>query len=498
MRNLVLTGFMGTGKTRIGRILAENLSMPFVDMDRTLEQRLGKTVSQIFKDYGETFFREMERQVCFELSRKSGQIIATGGGALLPKANRQLFSKDSIFCLEAPFEILSERLSRNNKRPLAANAYELWIERQHTYKNIFHHVASWKDPAEVVAAKIQRLFGLDLIFQRPDEAFYPIEIRSGAIAELPRFIDWLSLKEARKIIILTNPEIAQLYENAIAAYDMILIPEGESNKNLQVVQSIYDQLLAKEVGRNDVLVAVGGGVVGDITGFVAATYMRGLTYIQVPTSLLAMVDSSVGGKTGVDLPQGKNLIGAFKEPVGVLIDPDCLKTLPEAEMRCGLAEIVKHAIIGDPDLFAYLESGGRDMELLIRRSLAVKNKIVREDPTEQHRRMLLNLGHTFGHAIELLSNYAIRHGEAVSIGLVQACEYAAEQRLCRIELSRRVRALLMQLGLPVDLPNFISQTHMWNAMKHDKKRQAQSLRLILPYDLGDVRVFNKSLALTNP
>ncbi|MEI6806909.1 MAG: shikimate kinase, partial [Myxococcaceae bacterium] len=167
LRNLVITGFMGTGKSRIGRILAENMGMSFIDMDRTMEQRQGKTVSEIFADYGEPFFRELERQLCFELFQKSGQIIATGGGALIPRANRQLFSKDSVFCLRAPYEVLAERLSRNTKRPLAKNAKELWAERNYYYQKFFHQIDSWKEPPEKIAARIQRLFELDAQFEPP-------------------------------------------------------------------------------------------------------------------------------------------------------------------------------------------------------------------------------------------------------------------------------------------------------------------------------------------
>lgn len=482
MRNLVLTGFMGTGKSRVGRILAENLKMPFVDMDRTIEQRQGKTIAQIFVDYGEPFFRELEKQLCFELSQKSGQIIATGGGALIPSGNRQLFSKDSIFCLTAPLDILAERLSRNPRRPLAANAKELWLERKPAYEKIFHQIESWKDAPEQIATRIQRLFELDARFGSPDGEFYPIIIQKNIFEQLPDFLDWLGVKKA---VVVSNAEIAKLYSGNL---DMIIIPAGESHKNLETVQKIYTQLLEKDITRQDTLVALGGGVVGDITGFVAATYLRGISYVQVPTSLLAMVDSSVGGKTGVDLPQGKNLVGAFKQPLGVLIDPELLKTLPEAELKSGLAEVVKHAIIADPELFEYLESGQLDSEFLIRRALQVKTKIVQEDPEEENQRLLLNLGHTFGHAIELLSNYQIRHGEAVAIGLVQAAEFACTQKFCKESLVSRIRNLLIKLGLPTELPN-ITQEALWGAMRHDKKRQGAQLPLIMPYELGDIRVF---------
>lgn len=484
-KNIVLAGFMGTGKSRIGRILAENLKMPFVDMDRAIEDRQGKSVQQIFSDYGEAFFRELEHQLALELSKKSAMVIATGGGALIPKANRELFAKDSIFCLRAPFEVIQERLSRNQKRPLTANAKQLWLERQPIYQKIFHQVDSFKDSPEQIAARIQRLFELDKCFERPEEDFYPIVIQPGVFQKLPEFLEWLSLS-GKRIGVVTNPELARLY--APPECDLFLVPEGESHKTLQTVEQLYHQLLAKNYTRHDILVALGGGVIGDITGFVAATYWRGMNYIQIPTSLLAMVDSSVGGKTAVDLPEGKNLIGAFKNPRGVLIDPQFLKTLPMRELRCGLAEVVKHAVIGDPELFEYVEQGELDFEHIIQRAVAVKVKIVREDPYEQDKRMCLNFGHTFGHAVELLSNYRIPHGEAVAIGMVQAAEYALQQEFCAPKLVTRLRGLLLKLGLPVELPEGISKKMLWEAMWHDKKRLDNKLRLVLARDLGDVRV----------
>ncbi len=484
---MILTGFMGTGKSRIGRILADKLGMPYVDMDRLIEERQAMPITDIFKQYGEAFFRELEKQLCHELSQGSGQIISTGGGGLIPKENRAYFAKDSIFCLRAPFEVIAERLSRNSKRPLAANAHQLWLDRQPVYDKIFHQIASHGQPAEIIADRIAHLFKLDDSFPKPPEDFYPIHIASGSLARFSEFIDWLGLSESR-IAVISNPRIAKLYP---LVEDPILIPEGEQFKTLDTVREVYTQLLDRNFTRHDTIVALGGGVVGDIAGFVAATYFRGMDFVQVPTTLLAMVDSSVGGKTGVDLPEGKNLVGAFKNPRGVLIDPDLLKTLPERELRCGMAEIVKHAIIGDPELFEMLEKDTQPrFDSLIRRPIEVKIKIVREDPYEQSKRMWLNLGHTFGHAIELLSNFQIPHGEAVSIGLIQAAEYALQNEKCEPALVTRIRSLLSRIGLPTELPDNISKQAMWEAMRHDKKRQGNTLKLVLPRALGDVRVIS--------
>ncbi|MGQ9786561.1 MAG: 3-dehydroquinate synthase, partial [Anaerolineae bacterium] len=219
-----------------------------------------------------------------------------------------------------------------------------------------------------------------------------------------------------------------------------------------------------------------------------ATYMRGVALAQLPTTLLAMVDSSVGGKTGVDLPLGKNLVGAFKQPVVVLIDPRVLKTLPEAELHAGMAEVIKAGIIGDPELFEYLERGViDDMAWLIRRAVAVKIAVVEADPYERGRRAVLNLGHTFGHALELLSEYSMRHGEAVAIGMALSARLAVRLGLCQMETARRIITTLQRLGLPTAIPAYAAET-VWEAMTRDKKKQGNRLRFVLPYAIGRVEI----------
>ena len=214
------------------------------------------------------------------------------------------------------------------------------------------------------------------------------------------------------------------------------MPEGEQYKTLETVSDLYTQFLAARLDRRSTVVALGGGVVGDLAGFAAATYLRGVHFVQVPASLLAMVDASVGGKTGVDLPQGKNLVGAFKQPDLVVIDPDVISTLPTAEFRSGLAEIVKHGVIDAPDLFSRLEDEGpTSMSHMIVEAVRVKVRIVEEDPFERGRRAILNLGHTFGHALELVSNFSVRHGEGVALGMVAAAAMAHLSRSLRPEPS---------------------------------------------------------------
>jgi 3-dehydroquinate synthetase len=229
--------------------------------------------------------------------------------------------------------------------------------------------------------------------------------------------------------------------------------------------------------------------IGDMAGFAAATYMRGLPLVQVPTTLLAMVDSSVGGKTGVDLPAGKNLVGAFKQPSLVVIDPTLLATLPAADFRAGLAEVVKAAVIGSPQLFKKLETGQLDPAWLIREAVAVKVAVVQADPYEQGQRAVLNLGHTFAHAFEALSDYRLRHGEAVAMGMGAAARLAVDLGRCAPGIARRIVALLDHLGLPTAIPGYDPEA-VWTAMTSDKKKQGSQVRFVLPLDIGQVDVFD--------
>ncbi len=272
-------------------------------------------------------------------------------------------------------------------------------------------------------------------------------------------------------------------------------PPGEQSKKMATVEKLYHEAIRQDMGRDAVVFALGGGVPGDTVGFFAATYLRGIPFVQVPTSLLAMVDSSVGGKVGIDLPEGKNLVGAFYQPHLVLADLSVLQTLPEAERRCGLAEIVKTAVLFDPDLFHVLEkeadrgipSMNPDVyEDMIARCCEWKASIVREDEKESGKRAILNYGHTFAHAIEVLSGYSTySHGEAVAIGMTMAADFAADAGLCDAEMPARQEELLERLGLPTrcELPQASSQ-EVINVMYRDKKVRSSRLRLVLPTGVG--------------
>jgi len=319
---------------------------------------------------------------------------------------------------------------------------------------------------------------------------------------------WMSrLKLGKKVLLVSNPVIFKKYgERAIAALKLVgyevsscTLPAGERYKTLKSLQKIYDIALEHRLERSSTIVALGGGVIGDMAGFAAATWLRGINVVQVPTSLLAMVDSSVGGKTGVNHPQGKNLIGAFHQPRFVLIDPSVLKTLPPREFRAGMAEVIKYGIIWDAELFAKLEDTKRldqmryvDEELLqiiLSRSCQAKAAVVSKDEKEAGLRAILNYGHTIGHAVESLTGYKlVNHGEAVAIGMVAAGQIAVQLRMWKSADAERQDALIQKAGLPTKLPNVLDIEGILDTLQTDKKVEAGKVRFVIPTQIGAVTV----------
>jgi len=263
------------------------------------------------------------------------------------------------------------------------------------------------------------------------------------------------------------------------------VPAGEESKTLDMVGVLYEQLVQGGLERSGVIVALGGGVVGDLSGFVAATYLRGVPWVNCATTLLAMVDASIGGKTGIDLPSGKNLVGAFHPPLLTIGDLTVLRTLPEREFQSGLAEVIKAGIIGDVELFEMIESGSTVVQDIIRRSIQVKVDVVREDPYERGRRAALNFGHTIGHGIEAASQFSLRHGEAIGIGLIAEAKIAEWMGLAQSGLSDRIEAVIDRVGLPTRFANLETATIV-QLMRSDKKKQLGRLKFALPRAIGEV------------
>lgn len=324
---------------------------------------------------------------------------------------------------------------------------------------------------------------------------YPVYIEVGGLGRLDRLVaDHLS---ARRVVMIADAEVYQLYRSgqlgaAVWKGETLTFPTGEHSKSRDTWARLSDSLLERACGRDSGLVALGGGVTGDLVGFVAATYMRGVPYLQVPTTLLAMLDASVGGKTGVDTPHGKNLIGAFHPPAAVLADPRTLATLPERAYRAGLAEAVKHGLIADQGYFEWMEGQvpslvARDLSTLtqlIRRSVEIKAEVVSGDEREAGRRAILNAGHTVAHALEQVSNYDLPHGEAVALGMVVECQLAEQLGIALPGLRQRVTALLTRLGLPQRLPRRLETGALLESMSADKKNRDQRIHFALPSAVG--------------
>ncbi|NDJ52677.1 MAG: 3-dehydroquinate synthase [Chloroflexi bacterium] len=328
---------------------------------------------------------------------------------------------------------------------------------------------------------------------------YPVMVGQGLLIDALESV--IDAQQPSDVAIITNETVAPLYGEelaaAIGAYP-IGIPDGEQFKTLETVRTIYDTLLAQQASRSTLVVALGGGVVGDVAGFVAASFMRGVPFVQAPTTLLAMVDASLGGKVGVDLPQGKNLVGAFKDPLAVIADTRTLNTLPPVEIRTGLSEVIKHGLIADPGLLEALVPDDRKtmryddparLESLVRRAMQVKIDIVEADRLEKGQRAYLNLGHTFAHALELVTQFRITHGQAVAIGLVAAAKLSEKLSLSPPGLPQFVEATVNRI-YPADVPlrahiPQVNASAIWEAMKHDKKWVKGIPRFVLLKDLGE-------------
>lgn len=505
-----MTGFMGTGKTSVGRALATRLGREFVDMDEVLAEREGMSIADVFARQGEVYFREREGALSRELAARENLVIATGGGALVSQENRQAFGKAHVICLDASVDTILARLDGATDRPLLAGDRRARIERllaarREAYAEIPLHVNTDGRPTQEITTEIVERLTVRVLRVKTPEGEYPIYLGDGRSgrgqpqglplrAQIGELVAAMNL--AARCAIVTNPTVGGWYaEQAadslrVSGFEPIIIeiPDGEPFKTLETVRGLYDELIAAKLERRSPILALGGGVVGDTAGFAAATYLRGVPFIQIPTTLLAMVDASVGGKVGVDHPAGKNLVGAFKFPYAVIADMDVLESLPAEEYRAGMAEVLKHGIIADRALFETLAHGGTLDGTLLERALRVKIEIVERDPYEQNIRAHLNLGHTFGHAIERLANFRMRHGEAVAIGIAIAARLAARIEWCEASTRDEIIEGLTARDLLTRVPREFAPEQIVEAMGGDKKIRGGKLRLVLPRTIGQVDI----------
>jgi shikimate kinase/3-dehydroquinate synthase len=511
MTNIVITGFMGTGKSAVGREVARHLGWQFVDMDDVIVSRAGKSIPRIFAEDGEPAFRAIESDVCVDLSTQERLVIATGGGALVNPDNRRVMMRGgTVVCLKADPEEILRRVSDDDNRPLLnvpdprARVADLLAARRAAYQAIPWQIETTGLSVEEVAGQVIALADIVTLPVRHPGGEYPIHIGDGILPHVgdalraTRTLRAVGVPSGTTVAVVSNTVVAPLYAEHVveslqaAEFEPFtcIIPDGEQHKTLDTVAFLYDQFLVGDLDRSGTVLALGGGVTGDIAGFAAASFMRGVHFAQVPTSLLAMTDASVGGKTGVDLPQGKNLVGAFKQPEMVFIDLAVLDTLPAEEVRAGMAEVIKHGIIDAPDLLTELDSPNLQSPISISQlaySIQVKIDVVEDDPFESGRRAVLNLGHTTAHGLERLSGFSLSHGDAVSIGMVAAARIATKIGLAEPALVERIETRLAAWKLPTVCPPYQADV-IWEAMAHDKKKRGKTLRWVLPREVGAVEI----------
>ncbi len=497
-----LYGPSGSGKSTIGKLLALSLNQPFLDLDAEIETVIDQTISDFITEKGENAFRDVETIILGKNINCTDKVFALGGGALLQPKNRKLVQKyGQVVFLDADSHTLKKRLTQDsNKRPLLAGEIEsslnvLLKERQEHYASFPFRVDASHSP-ELVFWNIQRKLGRYHL--RNMGSGYDVVVQEGGLDSIGKFLRERGI--TGPILLVSDTNVAPFYANRVLASfrttgfaaSILSIPAGESHKSIKTVSSIWRGCLDANLDRKSTIVALGGGVVSDLVGFSAATFMRGCRWVAIPTTLLAMVDASIGGKTGVDLPDGKNLVGAFYPPRFVLADPNVLSTLPERELRAGLSEVIKHGVIADPNLFSLCSQGWnivtKNLPELVRCGMAVKVKVIEEDPYEQGLRAVLNFGHTVGHAVEIVSNFNLLHGEAVAVGMVVEARMAECLSIASAGLSDTIAGALSGLELPIKIPKDLLHEEIILAMKKDKKKSRGIVRFSLPEKIGEVKV----------
>jgi 3-dehydroquinate synthase len=544
INNLTITGFSGTGKSLVAKELARRLNWEYLDTDAEIVKQAGKPIAEIFRQEGEVRFRALERETIGKACQQRQTVIAIGGGAIVDPQNYELLARTGlIVCLEAKPETIYERLFREaacspktEVRPLLAVDNPLERIRQlKASRQPYYAKADWTihtDGLSIseVAEEVIRAWRLLCrtgscqlsAFRDKDVACLvetatqscPIFVGYGLLSKLGEKMKQADLSGIATIISDENVgsfhgnKVEGILRDAGFAVNSFVVAPGEETKSIDCATKIYDFLVERRTERDDIIVALGGGMIGDLAGFVAATFLRGMPWVQVPTSLVAMVDASIGGKVGVNHPEGKNLIGAFYQPNLVLADPQTLTTLPRRELTSGWAEVIKHGLILDKQYFEFLESNANKLtdlepELLTRAiawSVAIKTQVVSQDEKEMKgKRTILNYGHTIAHGLEAATQYGrFLHGEAVAIGMMGEAKISQRLGLLSSEGVERQQALLWKFGLPTSLRAEVasqrrgrrqsnlklSLAEVTKAMELDKKVKGKAIHWVLLQDIG--------------
>jgi shikimate kinase/3-dehydroquinate synthase len=504
---------MGAGKTAIGKRLAAQLGLPFFDADQEIERAAGATIAEIFTKHGEAHFRVGEKRVIQRLLAGGRIVLAPGGGAFMDPETRATIRERAISVwLRCSLPILLQRVQGRTHRPLLNTGdpseilQHLSDERSPLYAQADIIVDGSEDPPHVttnsVIAALNAHSALHRVPVQLSQSRYEVLIGNNLLNRAGALI--APLLPQPRCVIITDETVASLHlpalQNSLTevgiSHSAIMVPPGETSKNFQTWQYVVETLLSQKVDRHTTVIALGGGVIGDLAGFAAAATLRGLPFIQIPTTLLAQVDSSVGGKTGINAPQGKNLIGAFHQPNLVIADIGILSTLPLRERRAGYAEIVKAGLIADASLYEWCEANAKamldgDFTLLgeaVEKAVRFKAQVVGDDEREakpNNGRALLNLGHTFAHALEAETGYGqgLLHGEAVATGLVLATHLSAALGLCPQENTSRVAAHLESVDLPIRIAS-LPVERLLSHMKRDKKMRGGRLTFVLTHGIG--------------
>jgi shikimate kinase / 3-dehydroquinate synthase len=478
---LVFIGFMGSGKSTSARSVAAALGVEALDSDRELERELGEPIESFFDREGEPAFRAREEEVVLRLlAGGEGRVIALGGGAVGSERVRAALAGHTVVLLEIDADEAWQRASGRG-RPLARERDrfdQLHRDRLSLYESVANAIlpSADRDVARRALRAILALraapAGTRLVWATAASGDYPVLFGRGLIA------GGFFFPEGRRFAV-SDGNVDR--HHRIASEASIVLAPGEEHKTVQAAELVLRRLAQAGAERGDLLVAVGGGVVGDVAGFCAAVYQRGIRHVQVPTTLVAQVDSAYGGKTGVDLPEGKNYVGAFHQPSSVLCDPDALASLPSGELAAGYAEVVKTALIAGGPLWARVRRGGEVDEATILGCLRTKLAVVAADERDAGRRQALNLGHTVGHAIEAATGYTrYRHGEAVGVGLLCALRLSGRE-----SLRREVAELLAARGLPLTFSGCSTDDVLAHA-ERDKKRAGGRVPFVLVDAPGEV------------
>lgn len=514
-QNIVLIGFMGAGKTVVGKALAERTGREHVDVDTLATE--GSSIEEIFAAEGEQGFRRKEHTAIERAARLPNVVISAGGGAVLDPANVKALRRSGVVVyLEAGVDELASRLAGRTDRPLLRSATgelapdelrekirTMLTARAPLYEGAADHVVAGggRSPSVIAAEIERRLDRRDTV--RPSRVRVPLAPPYSVLVGrglLLRAGDLVKLAAGtEKAMCVSHPRVKRLWGEALEAglrsrgltVDWWTFPEGEEQKTMETAARLVGALARAKMHRGDVVLALGGGVVGDLAGYAASTYARGIGFVQVPTTLLAMVDAAIGGKTGVNLPQGKNLVGTFYQPLGVVADLDVLETLPERELRGGLAEVVKYGFIAEPALARTvlrrrdeIFARGPVLKAIVTRCAGIKANVVAADERDEGIRAILNYGHTMGHAVEALSmagrlrgsSKKLHHGEAVAIGMVYAA--AVAETMGGAKLIGEHRRVLEAVGLPTRVDAGARWKEVRERMQMDKK-YARGLRMVL-------------------